>query len=50
MQFNRGWALVRPSSTEEKMSVRCEADTEEAVEEILEEVRGKVERFIKDFS
>lgn len=45
--FDRGWVLVRPSSTEEKMSVRCEADTEEAVDEILEEVEGKVKELIE---
>jgi len=50
IQFDSGWALVRPSSTEEKMSVRCEADTEKDVERILEEVEGKVREFIEDFS
>lgn len=50
VQFDTGWALVRPSSTEEKMSVRCEADTEEDVDRILEEVEGKVREFIEDFS
>jgi phosphomannomutase/phosphoglucomutase len=50
IQFDTGWALVRPSSTEEKMSVRCEADTEEDVERILGEIEGKVEEFIEDFS
>lgn len=50
VQFDAGWALVRPSSTEEKMSVRCEADTEEDVERILEEVERKVRGFIEDFS
>ncbi len=47
IQFDEGWALVRPSSTEEKMSVRCEADTEEDVERVLEEVEGKVKELIK---
>lgn len=46
VQFETGWALVRPSSTEEKMSVRCEADTQEDVDRILEEVEGKVRKFI----
>jgi len=50
IQFDTGWALIRPSSTEEKMSVRCEADTEEDVERILGEVEGKVREFIEDFS
>ena len=46
--FENGWALVRPSNTEEKMSVRCEADTEEDLDEILEEVEGNVRRFIQE--
>ena len=50
VQFEKGWALVRPSSTEPKMSVRCEAHTEEDLDRILEEVEGKVRKFIRDFS
>lgn len=50
IQFETGWALIRPSSTEEKMSVRCEANTEQDVERILEEVEGKVRGFIEEFS
>ncbi len=50
VQFEKGWALVRPSSTEPKMSVRCEADTEEDLDRILDEVEGKVREFIRDFS
>ncbi|MFB6208734.1 MAG: phosphomannomutase/phosphoglucomutase [Candidatus Nanohaloarchaea archaeon] len=46
IQFDSGWALVRPSSTEEKMSVRCEADTQEDVERILEEVESRVRESI----
>lgn len=42
IEFERGWALVRPSNTEEKMSVRCEADTEQDLEEILERVKNVV--------
>ena len=38
--FEDGWALIRPSSTEPKIRLRCEADTEERLEEIL----GKVEK------
>ncbi|MFO7793834.1 MAG: hypothetical protein R6V35_02550 [Candidatus Nanohaloarchaea archaeon] len=44
IEFANGWVLVRPSNTEEKMSVRCEADTEEDLEEIL----GKVEGVVRD--
>ena len=50
IQFDKGWALVRPSSTEPKMSVRCEAETQQDLDEILEEVEGKVREFIKDSS
>lgn len=45
--FEGGWALVRPSNTEPKMSVRCEADTEERLDEILEDVESSVREFIK---
>lgn len=44
--FEGGWALVRPSNTEPKMSVRCEADSEERLDEILEEVESSVREFI----
>lgn len=50
IHFEDGWALVRPSNTEEKMSVRCEADTEEDLESILGEVEGTVRRLIQDLS
>lgn len=42
--FDDGWALVRPSNTEQKMSVRCEADTLEA----LDRIQGEVERVVKE--
>lgn len=48
--FDTGWALVRPSNTEEKMSVRCEAETEEDLESILGEVEGTVREHIQDLS
>jgi phosphomannomutase/phosphoglucomutase len=47
--FENGWALARPSNTEPKMSVRCEADTQEDLDEILEEVEGKVREFIDSY-
>ncbi len=50
VEFEEGWALIRPSSTEPKMSVRCEADTEEALEEILEDMESNVKKFIQDSS
>ncbi|MFB6245801.1 MAG: phosphomannomutase/phosphoglucomutase [Candidatus Nanohaloarchaea archaeon] len=42
IHFDSGWALVRPSSTEPKMSVRCEADSEEELSSILDEVESEV--------
>ena len=42
IEFEKGWALVRPSNTEEKMSVRCEADTEKDLEDILQQVESVV--------
>lgn len=48
--FDNGWALVRPSNTEEKMSVRCEGETEEDVDEILEEVESEVKKLIEEKS
>lgn len=42
IEFEKGWALVRPSNTEEKMSVRCEADTEEDLNKILDKVESTV--------
>ena len=46
--FDGGWALVRPSSTEPKIRLRCEADTEKRLEEILGEVEGEVRGLIED--
>jgi len=50
IHFEKGWALVRPSSTEPKMSVRCEADTEEDLETILEDVEASVRKAIEKAS
>ncbi len=50
IEFNSGWALIRPSNTEEKMSVRCEADTSENLEEIREEIEEKVRETINEFT
>ncbi len=47
IHFDKGWALIRPSNTEEKMSVRCEADTQEDVDRLLKQVREDVERLIE---
>lgn len=46
--FEDGWALVRPSNTEPKLSVRCEADTEAALAAIEENMLEAVERLIED--
>jgi phosphomannomutase/phosphoglucomutase len=50
IQFEEGWALVRPSSTEPKIRLRCEADTEKEVDEILGEVEEKVRSLIREYS
>ena len=42
IEFENGWALIRPSNTEEKMSVRCEADTEKDLEDIRSRVESEV--------
>ncbi|MFB6116204.1 MAG: hypothetical protein ABEK10_01715 [Candidatus Nanosalina sp.] len=46
IQLNGGWALVRPSSTEPKIRLRCEADTEERLDEILSMVEKDVREII----
>lgn len=47
IRFPDGWALVRPSNTEPKLSVRCEAQTDDALAEIettvLEAVADAIE-------
>ncbi|WP_414837635.1 phosphomannomutase/phosphoglucomutase [Candidatus Nanosalina sp. VS9-1] len=50
IHFEKGWALVRPSSTEPKMSVRCEADTEEDLDQILQRIESDVRKFIQETS
>ena len=50
IDFEKGWALVRPSNTEEKMSVRCEADTEDDVDRILGDVESTARQLIKSLS
>lgn len=48
INFEDGWALVRPSSTEPVLRLRCEADTEDDVDRILEGVQADVKRFIEE--
>jgi len=45
--FDGGWALVRPSGTENKVSVRFEAETEEDLDEIREKVMERVEYYME---
>jgi len=45
--FDDGWALVRPSNTEPKLSVRCEADTEAALDRIRTDVVDTVEGILE---
>lgn len=47
IKFDNGWALVRPSNTEPKMSLRCEADTQEYLNDISNEVESKVREAIE---
>lgn len=48
IHFDSGWGLIRPSSTEPKIRLRCEADTEEELEKILGEVEGNVREIIAE--
>lgn len=50
VQFESGWALVRPSSTEPKVRIRCEADKEEDLERILDEVELNVRDIISNLA
>ncbi len=43
IMFDRGWALVRPSSTEPKMSLRFEAESQQD----LKQIRDEVEDFVR---
>ncbi len=45
--FRGGWALVRPSGTEDKISIRFEADTEKRLEEIKSNVMEKTKEYIE---
>ena len=44
--YPNGWALVRPSNTQEVLVLRFEADTMEALQAIRKEVEGMIERVI----
>ncbi len=48
--FDSGWGLVRPSSTEPKVRVRCEADSEENLDEIVKGVDSKVKKIVSRYS
>ncbi len=45
--FQNGWALVRPSGTEDKISIRFEAGTEKDLDRIKERVMGSVKSYMK---
>ncbi len=48
VNFSEGWALVRPSSTEPKMSVRVEADNRDTLDRLLDDVESNVRKFIRE--
>jgi len=48
--FDTGWALFRPSNTEPKMSLRCEAEDQDPLDEIVEETRSNLEDAIESCS
>ncbi|MFP4632657.1 MAG: phosphomannomutase/phosphoglucomutase [Halobacteriales archaeon] len=48
VEFPDGEALVRPSNTEEKISVRCEAESEQELERILGDVEATVREAIEN--
>lgn len=50
IQFEKGWGLVRPSSTEPKVRLRFEAETHEDLELMREEVEEEVRELIRDCS
>lgn len=43
VNYDRGWALIRPSNTQAVIVVRCEADSKEG----LKKLRGKIEHLVK---
>ena len=45
--FEDGWALVRPSGTEDKVSIRFEGETEDSLQDIRETVMEKVDKYIQ---
>ncbi len=46
--FDDGWALVRPSGTEDKVSIRFESETEKGLSDIRNMVMERVERYVQD--
>lgn len=46
VHFEDGWLLVRPSNTSPKMSIRCEFDTQERVDEVLEQAKEILNEYI----
>jgi len=48
VDFAGGWALVRHSTTEPKLTLRFEADTEQRLEEIMEQLVGPIPLLAKE--
>ena len=47
IKFESGWALVRASSTEPKIRLRCEADTRSDLESIRSQLESKLESLLE---
>ena len=43
--FESGWGLIRKSNTQPKLILRFEADSEEYLQEIKNEVFGKLKKY-----
>jgi Phosphomannomutase len=46
ISFDSGWALVRPSSTEPKIRLRCEADTDKALQKIRSQMESELQQIL----
>ena len=46
-QFSYGWILIRKSNTESVLSVRCESDTKEQLDSLLQEVAVLLHEYIE---
>lgn len=50
INYDHGWALVRPSNTQAAVVVRCEADSKEGLEKLRAAVENKVNEVIEKYS